>query len=71
MESNFKQSEVIGYTYIDGRRVTVLKPGVKRKRYFDDIDPDRLESHINEIIVNQKKWEMYYKLIIGEDDFEN
>lgn len=68
---NFRKDEIIGYTIIDGRKVTVLKMGVKRRRYMDDIDPDRLESHINQNLIDLEKWEMYYKLVLGEDDFEN
>jgi hypothetical protein len=70
-QSNFKPREIIGFTYIDGKRVTVLKMGVKRKRYNDDIDPNVLEPHLNQQLIDLKKWEMYHKIILGEDDFEN
>lgn len=69
--SNFKPEEIIGFTEIDGKRVTVLKMGVKRKRFNDDIDPNKLEGHINEVLINMEKWEWYNKVIMGEDDFEN
>ena len=69
--SNFKPEEIIGFTEIDGKRVTVLKMGVKRKRFNDDIDPNKLEGHINEVLINMEKWESYNKVIMGEDDFEN
>jgi hypothetical protein len=69
--SHFKKSEIVGYTYIDGRKVTVLKMGVKRKHYNDNIDPEVLESHFNQELKNLEKWEWYHKVILGEDDFEN
>lgn len=71
MVSKFTEDEIIGFTEIDGRKVTVLKMGVKRKRFNDSIDPNTLEGHINENLIAMQKWEWYNKVIIGEDDFEN
>lgn len=71
MGSNFKDREILGYTYIDGVKVTVLKMGVKRKHYNDNLEPDELEPHINQQLVDLKKWEKYYKQVVGLDDFEN
>jgi len=72
MESlNFRKHEIIGYMYIDGKRVTYLKMGVKRKHFNDNIDPDLLEPHLNQILINFEKGEYFHKVIMGEEDFEN
>lgn len=70
-KSNFKKKEIIGFMYIDGKRVTYLKPGVKRKHFNDDIDPDVLEPHLNQILIDYEKGEYFHKVIMGEEDFEN
>lgn len=71
MSKNFKEHEVLGYTYIDGKKVTVLKMGVRRKRYHEEVDPDMLESHLNQELIDLQRWENFYKRVLGLDDFEN
>ena len=44
ISKNFYDDEIIGRTE-EGD--LILKMGVKRLKYDDDIDPDQLESHIN------------------------
>ena len=44
ISKNFYDDEIIGK--LDNGDL-VLKMGVKRLKYDDDIDPDTLESHIN------------------------
>lgn len=68
---HFKPREVLGYITIDGRRVTVLRMGVTRKRYYDHIDPTVLEPHLNQELVNLERWTEYYKKVVGAEDFEN
>lgn len=68
---NFKESEIIGYLYIDGKKVTYLKQGVKRKRFNDSLDPEQLEPHLNQELINYQKGEYFHKVIMGKDDFEN
>lgn len=71
MSKHFRKSEVLGYTYIDGVKVTVLKMGVHRRHFNDHIDPNVLESHLNHELLELAKWEFYKKVIMGEEDFEN
>jgi len=71
MESNFRKREIIGFMYVDGIRVTYLKMGVKRKHYNDNLEPDQLEPHLNQILINFEKGEYFHKVIMGEEDFEN
>ncbi len=69
--SNFKPHEILGFLEIDGRKVTYLKMGVTRKRYYDHIDPTVLESHLNMELINLDRWTDYYKKVVGVDDFSN
>jgi hypothetical protein len=71
MSKHFKKHEILGYMMVDGRKVTVLRMGVTRKRYYDYIDPYTLESHINQEMINYQKAEHFHKVIMGEDDFTN
>lgn len=68
---HFKPEEILGYVTIDGRKVTYLKMGVVRKKYYDWIDPTTLEGHLNKELLNYQKYEDYYKRVVGVDDFEN
>lgn len=70
-QSNFKNSEIIGYLYIDNIRVTYLKMGVRRRHFNDNIEVDELEPHLNQILIDYEKGEYFHKVIMGEDDFEN
>lgn len=69
--NNFKESEIIGYLNIGGKRVTYLKMGVRRKHFNDHIDPEVLESHLNQELINYEKGEYFHKVIMGEEDYEN
>jgi hypothetical protein len=68
---NFKEKEILGYLIIDGRKVTYLKEGVKRKKFNDNLEPDQLEPHLNQELINYTKAEYFHKVVMGEDDFEN
>jgi hypothetical protein len=71
MSKHFKPEEILGYTEIDGRKVTVLKMGVTRKHFYDWIDPTSLEAHMNQELINIQRWTEYYKKVVGEDDYAN
>lgn len=74
ISKNFKDSEIKGVMYIDGKKVLYLKEGVKRRRYIEDtigVDESILESHLNTQLLNYQKWEKFYKRIIGVDDYAN
>lgn len=64
---NFKDHEIKGILP-DG--TIYLKMGVTRKRYYDYIDPNQLESHINYDLINFEKAEKYYKYVEGMEDYE-
>lgn len=69
MSLNFKPHEIIGYIEIDGKKVTYLKQGVKRNyNYTSPLGPEG--QHINPAIVWLKRWELYYKKVVGIDDFK-
>jgi hypothetical protein len=68
--SNFKESEIKGFIMIDGKKVTYLKPNVKRLNNYDYLD-DRIMDHINQDLIRMKKYENFYRKIIGIEDFEN
>jgi hypothetical protein len=69
MSKYFKKEEILGYTYIDGRKVTVLKTGVRRKNYNDHIDDEYLR-HINDHLINKERLEKYYIEVLGMKEFE-
>ena len=69
MSKNFKPEEIIGYLTIDGKQVTYLKQGVKRNPKYTYLD-DAYESHLNQSVIWIKRWEEYYKKVVGIDDFE-
>ncbi len=70
MSKNFKKEEIIGYMIINGKRVTYLKPGVKRvRRYYGEID-ENIMDHLNYNLINIKRWQEYAKKVLGIDDFE-
>lgn len=70
MSKHFKPEEIIGYLTIDGRKVTYLKQGVKRNpRYQDHLIEDMMD-HLNHSIIWIKRWEEYYRKVVGIDDFE-
>lgn len=70
LSKNFKDFEIKGITYIDGKRVLYLKEGVKRKHYNDDVNGDEI-THINQDLINYERFQAYYQLILGIDDFSN
>lgn len=65
---NFKDHEIRGILP-DGS--IYLKTGVKRKNYNDSIDPNSLESHLNQELLIMKSWEDFYRKVVGVDDFSN
>ena len=67
---HFNEDEVKGYMNVDGKRVVYLKEGVKRKRYNDNADPEKMEQ-LNQEMISYEKWTLYYQLIMGIDDFSN
>lgn len=74
ISKNFKDSEIKGVMYIDGKKVLYLKEGVKRRKYIEEtlnVDESILETHINKQLINYQKWEKFYKRIIGVDDYSN
>lgn len=68
--NNFKESEIKGYTYIDGRKVTYLKSKVKRIDKYEALDDNKMD-HLNQKVILLEKWEYFNKYILGEDDFTN
>lgn len=68
--NNYKEDEIKGFIIIDGKKVTVLKPNVKRIDRFDYLD-DRIMDHINQDLIRMKKYESFYRKIVGIEDFEN
>lgn len=70
MSKNFRLDEIIGYLIIDGKQVTYLKQGVKRKPKYEYLD-DAYESHLNQSVIWIKRWEEYYKKVVGIDDYAN
>lgn len=71
MSKIYKESEIRGYLTIDGRKVTYLKDGVKRQfRYINHYSSDNLPQ-LNQELIDYEKWEEFYKLHLGQDDFEN
>lgn len=69
MSKIFKPEEIIGYVEVDGKKVVYLKQGVKRNpNYYSPQEPEG--QHINQSLVWLKRWEQYYKKVVGIDDFE-
>lgn len=52
ISKHFDDSEIIGRL---PNGDLVLKPGVKRLKYNDSIDPDLLETHINDVDLKVQK----------------
>ncbi len=69
-KSEFKPHEVIGYLEIDGRRVTYLKPGVKRLRRYPVTASDDYARHINQELVYFERWQKFAKSVLGIDNFD-
>lgn len=67
----FKKEDIIGYIMIDGRKVTYLKEGIRTKQLEPIQDPDKLECHINEELVNYERYESFYRDILGLQDWSN
>ena len=73
ISKNFYDREILGVMEIDGKKVLYLKPGVKRRFYAADMSNPKhykLETHINDELVNFQRWEDYYKKVVGVDDYE-
>lgn len=70
---HFKDHEIKGVTYEDGKKVIHLKDGVRRKRFKEDmfVTELTLSSQLNHELINYEKWENFYKVIMGEEDYEN
>lgn len=67
----FTKDEIIGYVTIDGRKVTYLKPHVKRlKRYPETMHEDYIE-HIDQNLIFLDRFSRYLKEVVGVDDFED
>lgn len=71
ISKNFKDSEIKGVMYIEGKKVLYLKEGVKRRFYKNDLPRWAMEnpSHINHLLVFFKKYEDTIKMLYGGDDF--
>lgn len=71
ISKNFKDSEIKGVMYIDGKKVIYLKEGVKRRFYHGDLPTWYMEhpSHINHLLLFFKKYEDTMKMLYGGDDF--
>lgn len=71
ISKNFKDSEIKGVTYIDGKKVIYLKEGVKRRFYASDLSPRQMEhpSHINHILIFLSRYEEAMRVMYGGDDF--
>ena len=70
MSKNFDKDEVLGYTEVDGRKVTVLKPGVVRLRYNTHIPNDNYFEQMDQALIHLERWTDYYKKVMGEEHFE-
>lgn len=73
ISKNFKDSQIKGILYIDGRRVLYLKDGVKKKWYPEDIDNPSiyiLESHINKELVSYQS-QIKFMELMGIESWEN
>lgn len=69
MSKYFKEHEIIGYLYIDGKRVTYLKTGVKRNpKYNDHLEEDEM-NHINQSLIALQRYTEYLRKVVGVDDF--
>lgn len=67
--SNFREEEIKGYINIDGKKVTVLKMGVKRiRRYYSVID-DTIMDQLNHEILFLERYAEYLKKVVGIEDF--
>ena len=71
MSKHFKPEEIIGYLTIDGKKVTYLKQGVKRNPRYQDHLIDDMMDHLNHSLIWIKRWEEYYRKVVGIDDFTN
>lgn len=73
ISKNYRDSQIKGVLYIDGRKVLYLKDGVKKKWYAEDIDnpkPHKLESHLNMELLSYEKRIEFYQLL-GIENWEN
>lgn len=70
---HFKDHEIKGISYENGKKVIHLKEGVKRKKFKEDLwnTEEVLDSQLNRELINYQKWEKFYKVVMGEDDYEN
>lgn len=67
---NFKENEILGYTYIEGKRVTVLKQGIKRiRKYYSVLEEDDM-GQLNQEIIHLQRYSEYLKRVVGIDDFD-
>ena len=65
---HFKDHEIKG---ILPNGTIYLKEGIKRKHYNDNVDPDSLESHLNQELINYQKHIEFMKYTMSLDDFED
>lgn len=74
ISKNFRDSQIKGVLYIDGKKVLYLKDGVKCKWYPEDMgnpSPNRLESHLNMELINYERQIIFYRDVLGKEDLEN
>ncbi len=69
ISKHFYDNEIKGVLEIDGRKVIYLKDRVTRKHYYDWCNDDFL-TQLNQNLIDLKRYEDYYKKIVGVDDFE-
>lgn len=69
----FKDHEIKGVYYENGKKVIYLKEGVKRKKFKEDLwnTEEILDSQLNKELIHYQKWERFYQIVMGEDDYEN
>lgn len=71
IKSNFTEDEIIGFLEIDGKRVTYLKPHVKRlSRYPETLHEDQMD-HLNQPLIGLQRYAKYLKEVVGLDDFQD
>ena len=70
-ESKFKPEEIIGFLNIEGRRVTYLKPRIKRLHRYPETEIEDEITQLNQPLIGLQKYAKYLKEVVGLDDFED
>jgi len=71
IQSKFKPEEIIGFLEIDGKRVTYLKPHVKRLSRYPETEHEDVMNQLNQPLIGLQKYADYLKKVVGLDDFED